>query len=87
MKPNFDNMIIPSEWKNHVDNVIKGGFDARKHPVLIQTALENAKVNFEYDQNKFPNIACTEVFNLANNIISVGKIKMQITEMLKNMKK
>lgn len=86
-KPNFDNMAIPSVWKNYVDTIIKGGFDARKHPILIETALENAKTNFEYDQNQFPNIACTEVFHLANNILAVGKIKIQLAEMLKNMKK
>lgn len=85
-KPNFENINIPSEWKNYVNKAFKGGFDARKHPVFIQTALENAKLNFEYDQNLFPNIASTEVFELANNILSVGKIKIRIAEKLEKMK-
>lgn len=37
---------VSGEWKQLVDSSFGGGFDARKHPLFIQKASENAKKNF-----------------------------------------
>ena len=39
---------MAAAWKTFVGNVITGGFNPRKHPILIQTASKNAEINFEY---------------------------------------
>ena len=35
-----------SDWKEVVDKLIPGGFDSRKHPLYIETAIQNAEKNF-----------------------------------------
>lgn len=82
-KPNFEDIEVSSKWKTFVGDIIKGGFDPRKHPVLIQTAITNAENQFDIDQNGLPEIATTEVFKLAQNILSVGKIKEKIEHLLR----
>ncbi|KAA6326676.1 DNA ligase [termite gut metagenome] len=63
-KPSFKNMNISKEWKTFVNNSIAGGFDSRKHPIHIESAINNAKCNYS-DIGGEPDIACTEVFKLA----------------------
>jgi hypothetical protein len=85
-KPNLQNPDKCSEWKQYVNKVI-GGFNSKKHPLFIQTALENAKTNFQYDDNEFPIVSSTDVFRLAESILSVGSIKQKIQIELKKLEK
>lgn len=86
-KPHFEGIEISAQWKKFVGEVIKGGFNPRKHPILIQNAMLNAEAHFLTDQDGFPNIATTEVFRLAQSILAVGNIKERIEIELKNSKK
>ncbi len=80
--PKLNNSEKCSNWKKIVDKIFEGGFDSRKHPILFEKAIDNAKKNFKKKNNKL-NIGVTEVYLLAesvNNIIS-DKIKKIISEM------
>ncbi len=52
-----------SEWKNLVNVRIPGGFDSRKHPVLIGDAIQNARINFRARGDEVL-YGSTEVFKL-----------------------
>lgn len=52
-----------SEWKNLVNARIPGGFDSRKHPMLIGDAILNASVNFRARGDEVL-YGSTEVFKL-----------------------
>ena len=49
--------------KKFLNQKIPGGFDSRKHPIFIKTAIENSKKVF--DENI--NIGSTEVYKLAES--------------------
>ncbi|MEA5260025.1 RloB family protein [Arcicella aquatica] len=83
-KPNFERLEICNEWKPFVGQTIKGGFNPRKHPILIQNAITNSKPHFEIDEIGFPIIATTEVFKLANDILSIGRIRDKIEKELQD---
>jgi hypothetical protein len=84
-KPEFENQEIPSIWKSQVGGIIKGGFNSKKHPILIQEAIKNAENNFLANRDLFPDIASTEVYKLGENILATGKIKSKIELMLTEM--
>ncbi|MDL2257177.1 RloB family protein [Bacteroidales bacterium OttesenSCG-928-I14] len=75
-KPIFDNIDISKEWKSFVNNAIAGGFDSRKHPIFIGRAINNAKNNHSEKNGKIE-IACTEVFKLAENIFPFIESKIE----------
>ena len=79
----FDDLNVPAKWKQEVNKVIKGGFDSRKHQKWIEQAIVNSKKHFKLNAIGFPEIATTEVFKLAETILSIGKIKEMITAQLK----
>jgi hypothetical protein len=85
-KPNFPDIEVSAEWKKFVGDVIKGGFNPRRHPILIQKAIGNSEKNFQFDQEGQPDIATTEVFNLAKSILSIGKVKETIEMDLQRLK-
>ena len=58
--------------KNFVDAMISGGFDSRKHPSLIGTAIDNASANY-HEQNKMPELFSTEVYKLGKVILPFVK--------------
>jgi hypothetical protein len=69
----FANMDISANWKTFLNKEVSGGFDSRKHPVFIKTAIENAKNKFETENTEM-NIGCTEVFKLSESFYPlVGK--------------
>lgn len=73
------NLIEPekcSNWKQHVNDSFKGGFDSRKYPIYIETASINAKNNLISVDNK-PDIGSTEVYILADSIIPLLKDKLK----------
>lgn len=67
-------------WKNFLGEVVVGGFDNRKHPVHIQTAIANAKETFSATEGK-PDVNTTEVFSLGEKIMPL--VKKLIDELLK----
>ncbi|WP_337043100.1 RloB family protein [Emticicia sp. 17c] len=81
-KPTFDEIEVPNKWKEHLGKVFSGGFDTRKHPLLIQTAIVNAEQHFQQNEHGFPDIATTEVFRLAQHILAIGKIKEKFSNTL-----
>jgi len=70
-----------SNWKELVDRIFSGGFDSRKHPILLNTAITNSKTNFKKNNHQLE-IGTTEVFLLGesiNNIVS-DKIKKTFSQ-------
>jgi hypothetical protein len=74
-KPVFEGIDCSAEWKTFVNDAIKGGFDSRKHPGLIEASIENAVNNYE-DTDGEPDIASTEVFRLGEVIFRFVKDKL-----------
>jgi hypothetical protein len=64
--------IIINDWKNHLNEIVAGGFDNRKHPKYIQTAIVNSENNFSTLNNQ-PEIVTTELFLLAKKILPLVK--------------
>ena len=56
-------------FKAFVSSVISGGFDFQTDPVRVETAVENAKVNFRRDANGKLELFSTDVYELAEVII------------------
>jgi len=75
----FDGMEIAENWKTFVNEKISGGFDSRKHPVLIKTAISNSKKAFD----KNITIGSTEIYKLAESFYPY--ISEQIESALQNM--
>lgn len=74
-KPVFVDSDKCSNWKQHVNDSIKGGFDSRKHPVFLQRATKNAQNNFEEVEGK-PDIGSTNIYELANTILPLVSSKI-----------
>ena len=74
-KPTFENSEICANWKKLVNSSIKGGFDSRKHPIYIESAILNAENVFE-SKDGFPTVGSTELFTLSKSIFSLLKDKI-----------
>ncbi len=61
-----------SSFKEYVNNCIKGGFDNRKMPVLIESAINNSLINFE-TENSQPKLYSTELHKLGKVILHFVK--------------
>lgn len=61
-----------TDWKNYLNEIIAGGFDNRKHPKYIQTAIANSESNFSASNNQ-PDLATSELFILAKKILPLVK--------------
>lgn len=70
-----------TDWKNYLGEVVVGGFDNRKHPVRIQTAIANSEANFSTSNNQ-PDQITTEVHILAKKILPL--VKTDIDAILSN---
>lgn len=55
-------------WKRHLNSLVKGGFDSRKHFTNYQTAIDNSVKNYSEFQS-IPNLASTNVFKIFPSII------------------
>jgi len=75
-RPNFESSEKCTNWKQLVNDTIKGGFDSRRHPIFIETASINAKNSFQLEDDKL-NIGSTDVYNLANSIIPLVSVKLK----------
>lgn len=63
-------------WKQRLNAIISSGFDSRRHPIYIQQAIDNAKYNFSFIAENRPNIGSTEVYHVAESIVSITKDKI-----------
>ncbi len=72
--PSFEGKEVSKKWKQFIDNeIIRGGFDARKHPFLLRTAIDNAALNFQHNDANEPEIGCTEMHLLGQSIYPLVK--------------
>ncbi|WP_172914870.1 RloB family protein [Capnocytophaga canis] len=62
-------------FKAYLDGSIKGGFDNRKHPVLLEKAIQNAEANYN-EQNNQSDLYSTQVFRLGKSILPFVKDKL-----------
>ncbi len=63
-----------SDWKKVVDKIFSGGFNADKHPALIQSAIENAKANYS-GKGYEPDPGSTQLHILGQKIYALTKSK------------
>lgn len=59
--PKIQQLNECNTWKNLVQNQFPGGFDSRKHPVLLKKAIINSKKNYK-EINGQPSAGSTELF-------------------------
>ncbi len=71
-KPLEEEVERYSSIKEFVDAQIPGGFDSRKHPALIERAIQNASAIYEKEGNA-PKLYSTEVFKLGEVILPFVK--------------
>jgi hypothetical protein len=64
-------------WKVFLNDVIKGGFNSNKHPMYIETAIHNSEINYS-STNKQPDLATTELFQLAKKVLPLVKTDIDI---------
>jgi hypothetical protein len=75
-RPTLAKPHVCVEWKRLVNRSIGGGFDSRRHPIYIETAVINAQNNFQTLAGN-PDVGCTEVYNLARSIIPLISAKLR----------
>ena len=61
-----------NNWKEYLNTTVKGGFDNRKHPMYIETAITNAKNNYSTTDNIQDDVT-TELFILGQKILPLIK--------------
>lgn len=71
-KPVKNDVDKYSSIKEFVDDQIPGGFDSRKHPAMIEAAIQNAKATYE-EENQVLKLYSTEVFKLGQVILPFVK--------------
>ena len=71
-KPVKNDVDKYSSIKEFVDAQIPGGFDSRKHPAMIEAAIQNAKATYE-EENQVLKLYSTEVFKLGQVILPIVK--------------
>lgn len=81
-KPNEEDVKACTTFKAFLNDKVKGGFDARKAPIHIKTAIDNSLKHYDKDDKGQPILYTTEVHNLANSIYPF--LKDTISEIVKN---
>lgn len=69
--PNFPGMAQSANWKAFLDRVRPGGFNSRKHPLLIEDAIRNAKINFRTDATGKPEFLSTNLHLLGSQLLKI----------------
>ncbi|MEZ4987249.1 MAG: RloB family protein [Saprospiraceae bacterium] len=64
-------------WKEYLNTIVSGGFDNRKHPIHIETAITNAENNYSTTNNILDDIT-TELFFLGQKILPLVKQDIDI---------
>ena len=81
-KPEEKEVKADPTFKAFLNGKVKGGFDARKDPIHIETAIDNSLKHYAKDNKGQPILYTTEVHNLANSIYPF--LKETIQQLLKN---
>lgn len=71
--PKAEDIEVYPSFKAFVSSVITGGFNYQNDPVKVETAVENARLNFHLDKEGKLELFSTEVFELAEVIIPFVK--------------
>ena len=71
-------------FKTYLDRVLPGGFNYDRHPVYLQDAIQNAKVNFRTDKDGKITMFSTEMHLLGTEILGfvkrdLGKLKNKLS--------
>lgn len=66
---NFENQQDCDSWREFVANNPPGGFDSRRHPIYIGSAIAKAKASF-FENLDNPEVGSTQVFRLAISLYS-----------------
>ncbi len=74
--PNFSADAGCTNLKTQLNDLVKGGFDIRKHPALIETAIAHASQAYQSSEN-LPLPGSTQVYLLAQSIFDLVKDKLQ----------
>lgn len=75
--PDFEGMDKTRNRKAYINNeVVKGGFDARKYPILIPFAIKNAKANY-IEKGDVPEFGSTQLFKLAERFYPYVKDEIE----------
>jgi len=69
----FDGMERSKGWKQYLNTKVAGGFDSKKHTILVKTAIENAKLKFDDTID----VGATEVFKLAESFYPFVEDKIE----------
>ena len=69
----FEGAESAKGWKQYLNSKLSGGFDSKKHSILIKTAIENAKSKFDENMD----IGSTEVFKLAESFYPFVEDKIE----------
>ncbi len=67
--PNTDRLEESETWRRELHEKEPGGFDSRRHPLLIENAIRNSVSLFRTNQQGEPDVGSTEVFKLAEQIL------------------
>ena len=67
--PNADRLEKSETWRRELHDRVPGGFDSRRHPLLIEGAIINSVSLFRTDRQGEPDTGSTEVFRLAEQIL------------------
>ncbi|NDC41431.1 MAG: RloB domain-containing protein [Chitinophagia bacterium] len=67
------------EWKQFLHNKLNGGFDSRKHPALIETAMKHARANYN-DIGYSPAPGNTQLWRLAEVLLPLLRHTLGIVE-------
>lgn len=74
--PDVSNLQTCKTWKGYLSEHPKGGFDPRKHPILLQTASSNAKRMYREEAGS-PCPGSTLVYTVADSIVALAKEKIE----------
>ena len=77
-KPKVQEVKSYSSFKEYLNHKIKGGFDTRKAPIHIKTAIDHSLKHFQKDDKGQPILYTTEVHYLAQSIYPFFKEMMSL---------
>lgn len=63
---------IVENWKEYLNTIVTGGFDNRKHPIHLETAITNAEYNYSATYS-MPDVITTELFRLGRKLLPLVK--------------
>jgi hypothetical protein len=75
--PELKHLNSCNSWKPHLPTVIKGGFNPDFHPIVIETAIINAKACYKAN-GYLPEPGSTQLWQLGEELIPVIKKELDI---------